>query len=111
MSAAGSEVWRPTAEQIEAANVTRLMQAHGIERFDELVRRSISDPVWFWDAVVHDLDLEFSTPVPRGRGPFARPGVGDLVRRWPNERRAPMRRSVGRAHSDRPGGRVGRGGR
>jgi acetyl-CoA synthetase len=73
MSAAGSEVWRPTAEQIEAANVTRLMQAHGIERFDELVRRSISDPVWFWDAVVHDLDLEFSTPyhevVDLSRGP------------------------------------------
>ena len=73
MSAPGSEVWRPTLEQIEAANVTRLMRAHGLPRFTDLVQRSISDPVWFWDAVVHDLDLEFSTPysqvVDLSRGP------------------------------------------
>ena len=73
MSGSQNEVWRPTAEQVEAANVTRLMRAHGIERFDDLVRRSIEDPAWFWDAVVHDLDLEFSAPygqiVDLSRGP------------------------------------------
>ena len=73
MSGLQNEVWRPTDEQVEAANVTRLMRAHGIERFDDLVRRSIDDPAWFWDAVVHDLDLEFSTPygqiVDLSRGP------------------------------------------
>jgi acetyl-CoA synthetase len=62
MSALSGEVWRPTSEQIEAANVTRLMRAEGIERFDELLRRSVADPTWFWDAVVRDLDLEFSPP-------------------------------------------------
>ncbi len=65
MNATHAEVWRPTPEQIDAANVTRLMRTHGIERFDELVARSIADPTWFWDAVVHDLDLEFSTPYER----------------------------------------------
>ena len=73
MSGSQNEVWRPTDEQVEAANVTRLMRAHGIERFDDLVRRSIEDPAWFWDAVVLDLDLEFSTPygqiVDLSRGP------------------------------------------
>jgi acetyl-CoA synthetase len=73
MSAPHPEVWRPTPDQIEAANVTRLMRAHGIDRFDDLVARSISDPAWFWDAVVHDLDIEFSTPYERvvdvSRGP------------------------------------------
>jgi acetyl-CoA synthetase len=73
MSAAQPEVWRPTAEQIDAANVTRLMRAHDIERFEDLVTRSIVDPAWFWDAVVRDLDLEFSTPYDRvvdlSRGP------------------------------------------
>ena len=73
MNAPRSEVWRPTAEQVEAANVTRLMRAHGIPRFEDLVQRSISDPEWFWDAVVQDLDLEFSTPytqvVDLSRGP------------------------------------------
>ena len=56
------EVWRPTPEQIADANVTRLMHTHGIDSFDELVRRSIEDPEWFWPAVVADLDIEFSTP-------------------------------------------------
>jgi acetyl-CoA synthetase len=73
MSPSQPEVWRPTPEQIDAANVTRLMRTHGIERLDELVRRSITDPTWFWDAVVHDLDLGFSTPYERvldlARGP------------------------------------------
>ena len=73
MTAPQSEIWRPTAEQIDAANVTRLMRSHDIERFEELVTRSITDPTWFWDAVVHDLDLEFSTPYDRvvdlARGP------------------------------------------
>jgi acetyl-CoA synthetase len=73
MNAPRSEVWRPTVEQIEAANVTRLMRAHGIPRLEDLVQRSIADPVWFWSAVVQDLDLEFSTPyrqvVDLSRGP------------------------------------------
>ncbi|MFL5790131.1 MAG: AMP-binding protein [Actinomycetota bacterium] len=62
MSAPRPEVWRPTADRIDAANVTRLMRTHGIERFDDLVDRSIADPTWFWDAVVRDLNIEFSTP-------------------------------------------------
>jgi acetyl-CoA synthetase len=73
MSTAHPEVWRPTRDQIDAANVTRLMRAHGIERFDDLVSRSIAEPAWFWDSVVRDLDLEFSTPYERvvdlSRGP------------------------------------------
>jgi acetyl-CoA synthetase len=73
MSAAQPEVWRPTPAQIDAANVTRLMRAHDIERFEDLVTRSIIDPAWFWDAVVRDLDLEFSTAYDRvvdlARGP------------------------------------------
>jgi acetyl-CoA synthetase len=54
--------WKPTPEYVENANVTRLMRAHGIETIDELRRRSVEDPAWFWDAVVQDLPIEFSTP-------------------------------------------------
>src|SRR5262245_62124755 len=35
------------------------MRAHGIETYDELVRRSTDDVSWFWDAVVKDLDISF----------------------------------------------------
>jgi acetyl-CoA synthetase len=65
--------WTPDARDIERANVTRLMHAHGIETLAELTRRSVDDVGWFWDAVVRDLDIEFSTPYERvvdlSRGP------------------------------------------
>src|SRR3954454_13467798 len=38
------------------------MRAHGIATIDELRRRSVQDVEWYWDAVVKDLGLEFSTP-------------------------------------------------
>jgi len=38
------------------------MAAHGIERFEDLERRSIDEPEWFWDAVVKFLDIDFPTP-------------------------------------------------
>jgi len=65
--------WKPTPEYVENANVTRLMRAHGIESIDELRRRSVEDMEWFWDAVVEDLGIEFTTPYERvldgSRGP------------------------------------------
>src|SRR5207248_5501519 len=57
--------WKPTAEYVERANVTRLMRAHGIEDINQLRARSVEDVDWYWDAVVKDLGLEFSTPYDR----------------------------------------------
>jgi acetyl-CoA synthetase len=57
--------WTPTSEYIDNANATRLMRAHGIADYQELVGRSQQDPEWFWDAVVKDLGLEFTTPYTR----------------------------------------------
>ncbi len=54
--------WQPSAEYVERANVTRLMRAHGIGGIAELRQRSIDDVEWYWDAVVKDLGLEFTTP-------------------------------------------------
>jgi acetyl-CoA synthetase len=47
---------------VERANVTRLMRAHGIDTIEELRRRSVADVEWYWDAVVKDLDIDFTTP-------------------------------------------------
>ncbi len=58
-------VWSPSPEYEERANVTRLMRAHGIETYDELLARSIGDIAWFWDAVVRDLGLSFLEPYER----------------------------------------------
>jgi acetyl-CoA synthetase len=54
--------WRPDAASIEATNVSRFQRAHGIATFDELVRRSIDEPAWFWDAVVQFLGIPFAEP-------------------------------------------------
>ena len=58
-------VWRPSEEYLERANVTRLMRAHGIASYDELIRRSTEDIEWFWQAAIDDLGIEFSRPFER----------------------------------------------
>ncbi len=52
-------MWRPTEEMIEAANITRFMRKHGIEDHDELLRRSVKDSEWFWEAALEDLGIEW----------------------------------------------------
>jgi acetyl-CoA synthetase len=58
-------VWSPSEDYVQRANVTRLMRTHGIDTYDELVRRSQDDIEWFWDAVVQDLRIEFFEPYDR----------------------------------------------
>jgi acetyl-CoA synthetase len=55
-------VWRPTPDVINASHLHRFMAAHGISSLDELQRRSVADPYWFWDAVLVDLGIEFFEP-------------------------------------------------
>jgi acetyl-CoA synthetase len=57
--------WRPTEKDVERANVTRFMGAHGIETYDDLIRRSQDDVEWFWDAAARDLEIEFFRPYDR----------------------------------------------
>ena len=58
-------VWRPTEAYLERANVTRFMRANDITTEEDLLRRSVADIAWFWDAVVRDLGLEFFRPYER----------------------------------------------
>ena len=55
-------VWRPDARVLGRANVTRLMQRHGLEDYWALVRRSQEEPEWFWPAAIEDMGLEFARP-------------------------------------------------
>ena len=57
-----SVAWRPSRDAVDAANVTRFQREHGIDSFEELVRRSIDEPEWFWDAVVRFLGIPFAEP-------------------------------------------------
>lgn len=53
-------VWRPPLDG--STNVERFMELHGIDGFDALLRKSVDDIDWFWDAVVSFLDLQFARP-------------------------------------------------
>jgi len=55
----GDVIWEPSSEVIERSRLKRFMDRHGIETFDELLRRADDDIEWFWDAAVKDLDIAF----------------------------------------------------
>jgi acetyl-CoA synthetase len=55
-------VWRPDAERIEQANLTRLARRLGVDGYHALHRLSVEEPDTFWPAVVDDLGLEFAEP-------------------------------------------------
>jgi len=55
-------IWRPSAEDVGNANVTRLARRLGVERYADLHRISVEEPERFWPAVIEDLGLEFSEP-------------------------------------------------
>src|SRR6266850_6997899 len=60
-----SIVWRPSKEHLEKSRIARFMKAHGIATLEELQRRSIADLEWYWDAVVKDLGVRWTTPYTR----------------------------------------------
>src|SRR2546426_1206008 len=55
----GDVSWEPSPEVIARSRLKRFMDRHGIETFDELLRRADDDIEWFWDAAVKDLDVAF----------------------------------------------------
>jgi acetyl-CoA synthetase len=55
-------IWRPDAERVEEANLTRLARRLGVDGYHALHRISIEEPDTFWPAVVDDLGLEFARP-------------------------------------------------
>ena len=61
----GEIAWRPTAAQIRDSRLSAFMHRHGVADYQALLRRSTSDPEWFWPAVLDDLGIEFCDPYTR----------------------------------------------
>ncbi len=55
-------VWRASAEVDARSNTRRFMSIHGIETYQELVRRSCLDPEWFWPEAISFLGIPFFQP-------------------------------------------------
>ena len=58
----GEIAWRPSREYIERSRLKAFMDRHGLHSYDEMLRRSVTDPEWFWPAVLDDLEIEFYEP-------------------------------------------------
>ena len=58
-------IWRPTPEVARRSRIGGLMRAHGIATLADLQDRSVRDPEWYWDAVVRDLGIRWTTPYTR----------------------------------------------
>jgi acetyl-CoA synthetase len=61
----GEFVWYPTPELMAQSNLQRFIKKHELASYDELMRRSTTDSAWFWNAVLHDLDIQFYKPYSR----------------------------------------------
>src|SRR4051812_11425555 len=57
--------WRPTADVIERAQLTRFMRQTGARDFDEVYRRSIQNVEEFTADVLKFLDIRFDPPYER----------------------------------------------
>jgi len=72
-------IWRPYGDYLEKSNIVRFMKKHGIKTYDELIKRSVEDTSWFWDAAMRDLGIEWYKPyekVQEGGFPLAEWFVG-----------------------------------
>jgi acetyl-CoA synthetase len=54
--------WRPDEKTRERAQLTRFLSQCGLDSFDDLYDRSISDVAWFTEELINFLDLEFDEP-------------------------------------------------
>src|SRR5438128_958446 len=58
-------IWRPTPDYVERSRIARFMRLQRIGSLEELQRRSVEDPEWYWDAVVRDLGVRWTRPYTR----------------------------------------------
>ncbi len=55
-------IWKPTGEYKTKSNIKRFMRKHKVKTYDELIKRSIENIEWFWDAALKDLNVEWYEP-------------------------------------------------
>ena len=55
-------IWQPSKELIENSKLTKFIQHCKLKNYDELEKKSFSDPGWLWDNVIKFSDLKFYKP-------------------------------------------------
>ncbi len=75
-------IWRPSGDYLEKSHIARFMRVHGIDSYDQLIKRCSGDIRWFWDAALRDLGVEWYQPyqsVMEGELPWAKWFVGGKI--------------------------------
>ena len=80
---ASAPVWSPTAEQARASRLWRFMHELGCTSYPELCQKAAQNPAWFWDSLVKELGIVWSTPY--GQVMDTSPGV-PLTKWFPDGR-------------------------
>lgn len=57
--------WQPRPEHLERSRLAVFMRSRGFSDYAAFLRWSVDEPEAFWDAVMHDLDLQFYQPYER----------------------------------------------
>lgn len=55
-------IWQPSKEQIENSKLTKFIQHCKLNNYDELEKKSFSDPGWLWDNAIKFSGLKFYKP-------------------------------------------------
>ena len=55
-------IWQPSKEQISNSKLTKFIQHCKLNNYDELEKKSFSDPGWLWHNVIKFSDLKFYKP-------------------------------------------------
>src|SRR5437899_2491765 len=58
----GPPVWSPTDQQARESRLWRFVHQLRCASYPELCQRAAKNPPWFWDALVKDLGIIWSTP-------------------------------------------------
>ena len=51
--------WQPTGAYLNRSRVRKFMDLHGIQSWQELIRRSTEDIEWFWNSALDFLGVEW----------------------------------------------------
>jgi acetyl-CoA synthetase len=63
--ASADPAWQPDSARRARSRLLRAMRTWEVDTLEDLHDRSITDPEWFWRAVVDDLAIEFEAPFSR----------------------------------------------
>ena len=55
-------IWKPSKDLVENSKLTKFLNFSKIQNYNELEKKSLTDPGWLWDSVIKFSDLKFFKP-------------------------------------------------